>query len=88
MKKNVMTFSVNVYVPEVIPYTDSYLLSYLWEKLRKPSSASLENTFYATYEVIDQERNWFKYQLETGQIIYNVRFGGVEVKKRQRIKND
>jgi len=88
MKKYLMTSSVNVYVPEVIPYTDSYLLSYLGEKLRKPSSASLKNTLYATYEVIDQEWNWFKYQLETGEIIYNVRFGGVGVKKRQRIKND
>ncbi len=78
-------FNVDVYVPPVVPYAYEYL--FLWRNLRQS-----ENQTSLLYTLVEADLNhparieaWLKRQEKIGNIIYEQRFGGITVQRRERI---
>ncbi|QQS38667.1 hypothetical protein IPM62_04770 [Candidatus Woesebacteria bacterium] len=82
-------FSVDVYVPPVIPYSYTYLFTWYGpEKYGyKPSDEQIE-LLYTVYEVDPPHPErldaWFVRQMGIGSVEEEVKFGGVSVQRRKR----
>ncbi len=86
-------FSVDVYVPPVIPYAYDYLFTWLGNtKYKNPPSTDPIDPLYTIYEQDpphpERLEAWLKRQEGIGTVEKETRFGGITVQKRQRIQNE
>lgn len=83
-------FNVDVYVPPVIPYAYDYLFYYYIGKRLDQINSKTEKNLYTIHEydgeILEREKKWLKRQDGIGKITKQVRFGGIGVEKRERIK--
>lgn len=78
-------FNVDVYVPPVVPYAYEYL--FLWKNLEQE-----ENQTSLLYTLVEVDTDhperinaWIERQKGIGKVLYDKRFGGITVEKRERI---
>ena len=78
-------FNVDVYVPPVIPYAYDYL--FLWKSLgNQEKQAKLLYTLYEVDPPHPERLNaWLARQEGIGNVVYEERFGGITVQRRERI---
>lgn len=88
-------FNVDVYVPPVIPYAYDYLFKWIptTPRLRGAGSQQVEElvpTLYTLYEVDpghpERLEAWLARQKGIGKVEETMRFGGITVERRVRIK--
>ncbi len=79
-------FNIDVYVPPVIPYSYDYL--FLWNNVKQDDSNV--GLLYTLYEVDPPHPErldvWLKRQEKIGKVVYEEKFGGITVQRRERIK--
>ncbi len=78
-------FNIDVYVPPVIPHSYNYL--FLWNNiLQEEKQVKL---LYTLYEMDsphpERLKAWLDRQDKIGKVIYEERFGGITVQRRERI---
>lgn len=84
-------FNVDEYVPPVIPYAYEYLFKWYGGRIhgREPNADQV-STLYTLYEVDpphpERLKAWLDRQKGIGKVIETVKFGGITVERRERIK--
>ncbi len=85
-------YNTDVYLPPVIPYPYTYLFNYYGKKYNQLPSQKLVSNLYTLHEVDTampkREISWLKRQEGIGKIVKQVKFGGISVEKRERLKNE
>lgn len=78
-------FNVDVYVPPVIPHSYDYLFVYMGDK----RSTKMVSSLYTLYEIDpphpERLEAWLNRQKGIGKVLYEQKFGGIVVQKRERI---
>lgn len=78
-------FNIDVYVPPVISYSYDYL--FLWNDIKQESSQV--KLLYTLYEDDpshpERLQAWLNRQKKIGKVIYEQRFAGIVVQRRERI---
>lgn len=81
-------FNVDVYVPPVIPHSYNYLFTYRGDKRSDDATKKL----YTLYEIDpphpERLQAWLDRQKVIGKVVEEVKFGGITVQRRDRIKYD
>ncbi len=88
-----MPFNVDVYVPPVIPHAYDYLFTWRGtNRYNKIPSSGLESTLYTLYEVDpphpERLEAWLDRQAGISKVEKSVRFGGITVEKRSRLRQE
>lgn len=90
-KKNIK-FNVDTYVPPVIPYSWDYLWLWYGGKIGCYPEKGIAEKLYTVWEIDpphpERLEAWFKRQEGIGRIENEVRFGGIGVEVRKRLKNE
>jgi hypothetical protein len=80
-------FNIDVYVPPVIPHSYDYL--FLWNNIKQETNQTI--LLYTLYEVDpphpERLEAWLKRQEKIGKVIYEEKFGGITVQRRERIND-
>ncbi len=78
-------FNVDVYVPPVIPHSYEYLFVYVGDK----RSTNMVSRLYTLYEIDpphpERLEAWIARQEGIGKVLYEQKFGGIVVQRRERI---
>lgn len=85
-------FNLDVYVPPVVPYAYEYLLKWIGSK--KEYDNNINNKMlpllYTLYEADndhpDRIGSWLERQKTIGNVLYEEKFGGITVQRRERIQ--
>lgn len=79
-------YNIDIYVPPVIPHSYNYLL--LWNNIvQEEKETTILYTLYEDDPPHPERLNaWLERQKKIGKILYEERFGGIVVQRRERIK--
>lgn len=80
-------FNIDVYVPPVIPHSYNYL--FLWQNMiQNENQVKLLYTLYEDDPPHPERlKAWLDRQSKIGKVVYEERFGGITVQRRERILN-
>lgn len=82
---NTDEFNVDIYVPPVIPHSYDYLFTYMGDR----RSTNTVSRLYTLYEIDpphpERLESWLNRQEGIGKVLYEQKFGGIVVQKRERI---